>query len=112
MNGVEILNTIYEYDCLMHPVWFLLFGFGSLIICILGMCTIGHYDVQRVLKFLLVIMVLGVVVCGICAAIETDEVIDIKYQVTVSEEVNMVEFMENYEIVDQEGKIYTVRERD
>ena len=33
------------------------------------------------------------------------------YKVTISEDVKMTEFLERYEIVDQEGKIYTVRER-
>lgn len=33
------------------------------------------------------------------------------YKVTISEEVKMTEFLERYEIVAQEGKIYTVRER-
>lgn len=34
------------------------------------------------------------------------------YKVTISDEVSMNDFLERYEIVDQEGKIYTVRERD
>ena len=33
-----------------------------------------------------------------------------QYKVTISDEVPMNEFLERYEIVDQEGKIYTVRE--
>jgi Na+/melibiose symporter-like transporter len=35
-----------------------------------------------------------------------------RYKVTISDEVSMNDFLERYEIVDQEGKIYTVRERD
>ena len=35
-----------------------------------------------------------------------------QYKVTISDEVSMNEFLERYEIIDQEGKIYTVRERD
>lgn len=35
-----------------------------------------------------------------------------QYKVIISDEVPMNEFVEVYEIVDQEGKIYTVRERD
>lgn len=33
------------------------------------------------------------------------------YKVTISDEVSMNDFLERYEIIDQEGKIYTVRER-
>lgn len=34
-----------------------------------------------------------------------------QFKVTISDEVKMTEFLEKYEIIDQEGKIYTVRER-
>lgn len=34
-----------------------------------------------------------------------------QYKVTISDEVSMNEFLEKYEIIDQEGKILTVRER-
>lgn len=34
------------------------------------------------------------------------------YKITISDEVSMNEFLEHYEIIDQEGKIYTVRERE
>lgn len=34
----------------------------------------------------------------------------IKYKVTISEEVSMVEFYEKYEIIDVDGAIYTIRE--
>ncbi len=33
------------------------------------------------------------------------------YEVTISDEVNFNEFNERYEILDQDGKIYTVREK-
>lgn len=36
----------------------------------------------------------------------------IEYKVTVSEEVNLNEFMDKYEIVSQDGKIYTIKERN
>ena len=34
-----------------------------------------------------------------------------QYKVLISEEVSMVEFMEKYEIVEQEGRIYTIEEK-
>lgn len=34
------------------------------------------------------------------------------YKVTISDEVSMNEFLEQYEIIDQEGKIYTIKERE
>lgn len=35
-----------------------------------------------------------------------------QYKVTISDEVSMNEFIEKYEIIEQEGKIYTVREKE
>ena len=34
------------------------------------------------------------------------------YKVTISESVSMTEFYDKYEIIDVDGKIYTIRERD
>lgn len=112
MTGVEILNTVYEYGRLISPVWFVSFGAVTLLICILGLCTVSFDKVQTVLKILVTISIVGFVGCIIGMAIETDEIIDTKYQVTISEDVNFVEFMDKYEIIDQKGKIYTIKERD
>ena len=35
----------------------------------------------------------------------------VKYKVTISEEVSMTEFNDRYEIINVDGKIYTIRER-
>lgn len=35
-----------------------------------------------------------------------------QYKVTISDEVQLNEFNEKYEIIEQDGKIYTVRERE
>ena len=35
-----------------------------------------------------------------------------QYKVAISDEVSMNEFIEKYEIIEQEGKIYTVREKE
>lgn len=34
-----------------------------------------------------------------------------QYKVTISDEVSMTEFYEHYEVIDQDGKIFTVREK-
>ena len=36
----------------------------------------------------------------------------VKYKVTISEDVSMTEFNDRYEIIDVDGKIYTIKERD
>lgn len=112
MTGVEILNTIYEYDSLIHPMWFVSFLMATLIIGILGICTIDYDKVQTILKILVTFTIIGTFVCVLGSTVKTNEIADTKYQVIISEDVNFSEFMERYEILDQEGKIYTVRERE
>lgn len=36
----------------------------------------------------------------------------IKYKVTISDEVSMTEFYEKYEIIDVDGAIYTIRDKE
>lgn len=36
----------------------------------------------------------------------------VQYKVTIDETVSLVEFHKKYEIIDQEGKIYTIQERE
>lgn len=112
MNGVEILNTIYIYDSLINPLWLVLFLVAALVISIIGICTLNYDTVQKTLFILIAIVGVGVVICFIGVAIETNEIVDTKYQVIISEETKLDEFIEKYEILNQEGKIYTVREKD
>ena len=112
MTGVEILNTIYEYGSLISPVWFVSFLVATLIIAIFGICTIDYDNVQKILQTLSIVGIIGMAVCGIGLAIETDEIVGIKYDVIISDDVTMNEFNEKYEIIKQNGKIYTVKERD
>ncbi len=50
-------------------------------------------------------VVFGAVVCSTPSKYATE------YKVTISDEVSMNEFYERYEVIEQDGKIYTVRER-
>ena len=49
---------------------------------------------------------------GVVGITETPIAYETQYKVTISDEVSMNDFLECYEIVSQEGKIYTVRERN
>ena len=35
-----------------------------------------------------------------------------QYKVTISEEISLKDFYEHYEILEQDGKIFTIREKD
>lgn len=120
MEGVNILSEkiIYQVD-VWWPAFFIT-AFTVMLICLL---IGGFYDYKHTKKFDVTCCcegaIIGIVV-GICVgfagilpltAHETDQ-IDYKiYTITVSDDVNFNEFQEKYEIIEQEGSIYTVKER-
>ena len=112
MNGVEILNTTYEYDSLIDPLWVAICLFVGLIIATIGAHTIDYDTVQRILQVLIVVVGICFVACLVGSLIKTDKIVETKHQVIVSEDVNLEEFLDKYEILDQEDKIYTVKERE
>lgn len=111
MVGVEILDTTYEYAGLLSPWWCAGFLIAGLIVCILGVCTIMHDNIQKILKPMALIIVACAIICFFGSMIKTDEVTDVKYDVTISDEVNFKEFQEKYEIIEQKGKIFTIKEK-
>ena len=117
MNGVEILNQTNVYKVDGEPwIFWLIFGAGflvGLIWMIIQWVTFG-FDIEDSL-LLVALTFIGFVVGGvafICTLDDTDELKYVKYQVTVSNAVSLNEVMDKYEIIDQEGKIYTVKERN
>ena len=115
MDGIEILSVIEEPVLLFNEGAFGSTFFITLIIFLFIAIYLSITE-NEWLYFplfsaagVLAGALLGLVAGGICCT-ESDEV-EISYKVTVSEEVSLNDFMEKYEIIDQEGKIYTVRER-
>lgn len=112
MQGVEILDITHKYACLTNPIWALILCIVAIIICIAGICTIGNDRVQKILISLTIPLTVGIIACLVGASIETDKIIDTKIKVIISEEVSMTEFYEQYDVIEQEGKIFTVREKE
>lgn len=58
----------------------------------------------------IIFMIIGVVAGIGFAKNQMPAEYETQYKVTISDEVSMNDFLARYEIIDQEGKIYTVRE--
>ena len=111
MTGVEILSSATIYNTFL-PIWIgaiafvLMFGFIAL--ATYGFCeekvTLG------VVSLLLIMMMLTVALLGFLN--NTNDIDHIEYKVTIDNSVSMNEFLDKYEILDQEGKIYTVKEKE
>ena len=114
MTGVEIL-AMEEVAIAFGFCWeafFIMLIAGGLVatfISALATCN-DEYDVSvTVLTILLGVVLLLSILLGNIGHGEPTEY-ETHYKVTISDEVSMNDFLERYEIVDQEGKIYTVRE--
>ena len=115
MNGVEILNQTNIYcEEVNFGIFWLTLGFGlfaGLILAILewrdGFIASGILDI---IIGLICGAFFGIIGCAVSID-TTDKLSHVEYKVIVSDEVNFTDFMEKYEIIDQEGQIYTVKER-
>ena len=115
MTGVDILSVeqvAIEYTYNWTSFW-IGTGIIFLIFFIFGVVDSLHYnslDVlwQYVIPGTALSLLFGAMMGWTC---ETPIKYTNEYKVTISDEVSMNDFIAKYEIIDQEGKIYTVRER-
>lgn len=110
MDGVEILSSETIYNTFL-PVWCLAIGFlAAILFAALISASIAY---EKVWAFILCLVCLigSAVVMIFCCTENKNNISHIEYKVTIDDSVSMNEFLGKYEILDQEGKIYTVREK-
>lgn len=119
MFGVEILTSqevVIEYAFNWFAFWI---GFGITVISviIIGALSVICYKDElpvaaRFSMFILLGLCGGIFIgCSFGRLLKTPTKYETQYKVTISDEVKMDEFCEKYEIIEQDGKIYTVRDR-
>ena len=113
MNGIEILAT--EQVATEYSFNWLTFGitFG---IMVLVMFLYGLFDSATEISELWIPVVIGMIFGVILGGIfgftsSTPTKYETQYEVLISDETSINEFLEEYEIIDQNGKIYTIREK-
>ena len=111
MNGVEILSSETIYNTIL-PEWCIGVGLGCACIFLILMVVfvVNECGIGVILSFIAIIV--SIVVAGLGNVTNTNSVHYIEYKVTIDDSVLMNEFLDKYEILDQEGKIYTVKERE
>ena len=111
MTGVEILSSEAIYNTIL-PEWCipLVFLLGG--ICLVFMLELFASD-HKWAGIILLVSMIGCVAIGTLGQIDNkNDVSHIEYKVTIDDSVSMNEFLDKYEIIDQEGKIYTVKEKE
>lgn len=116
MNGIEILaeqsyptKTIFSWKA--FGICFLFMFCACIVLALLIILVTGNL-ILHLYEGILIGIGSGTLVgtiFGIVGGIPLEY--QTQYKVTISDEVSMDEFLEKYEIIDQEGKILTVRER-
>ena len=116
MNGVEILASaeVAAESVYNITAFWVVVSVGCIITAIMCACVWAEEGFSGCIVGIACIGVLISFFVGGAAAIgcSTLTAYVTEYKVIISDEVSMNEFMDNYEILDREGKIYTIRERE
>lgn len=115
MTGVDILATqevavefVFNWTAFWITVVIVTFaGLITGIVC----CVRDGYNWSFIPAIVGLFVVFGGMFgCLMGTGLKKPVVYETRYKVTISEDVSMTDFLEKYEIVSTEGKIYTVRE--
>lgn len=117
MIGVEILSST-EVACEFAFSWtafWIAFGITVCFAALMGVVPAiqGECEWWIIPICLLIGVIGGIVMGGVTGeAASTPIAYETHYKVTIDDSVSMNEFLEKYEIVSQEGKIYTIKEKN
>lgn len=115
MNGVEILvieEVVTKYN--FNWKWFLIVaGIVLAIFVAVGiLISISSSDWNQLLVGVIAGLIFGGIFGSVFGAVERiPSEYETQYKITISDEVSMNDFIDRYEIVEQNGRLYTVRER-
>ena len=109
MEGITILSTATVTLGISWGAAILIaigaFAFIYFIFCLTTVDELIEYLYAAIVA----VFVTAIGLIPVWASIDTTEVTE--YKVTIDDSVKYVEFTEKYEVIDQEGEIYTVREK-
>jgi hypothetical protein len=115
MTGVEILaaqEVVTEYAW-NWSAYFITIGIVVLCGGFIGLAFSKPLETfQGLVGGVCVGVLFGAIIGVIPASVTLPDEYETHYKVTISDEVAMNDFLEVYEIIDQEGKIYTIREKN
>ena len=115
MTGIEILSmtevaTEYTYNYLAAGIIYLLLIIGC---GILMAFASGYWNWKNFGLGVLVGVLIGVLLfAAVCKISREPIAYETQYKVLLDESISLTDFLEKYEILGQDGKIYIIRERN
>ena len=117
LEGIEILNQV---EIMESPMWIAIVGlvclvliFVGIVIFIVNVFTDFLDDKWWITMLIIVLSYAGILLMSnLDKNLLTEPTGQYKYQVTIDDDVSMTEFLEKYEIIEVNGKIYTIREKE
>lgn len=110
---IDGITVLYQKEITQNVAWVrtaMWIICVAAILCMLGVFLIQNYDVLQA------ICGLGLIIC-ILAAVTIDSFAPkvptgkYEYKVTIDDTVPMTEFYEKFKVIDQEGEIWTIRDK-
>lgn len=109
MEGITILNS-YEYLTNFSIIFALIMLcallFSASVLTLFALVKYGFYTCKGLV--FLVACIAFTIICSFCIPEKKYETL---YQVTIDDSVSMAEFTSKYEVVKQEGSLYTIIEK-
>lgn len=109
IDGIEVLSTTF-IDNSIYNLLSILFDV-SIIFC---MTCILMYSINKhkLYKYLSIIFGILWITFAISLCYNEDKEGTYLYQVTIDKSVSFIEFNNKYEVIEVDGKIYTIREKE
>ena len=111
MTGVEILSTETIYNTIL-PGWCGAIAIIVMLICIIPFAISATEGKTVGVIICTALFAVGIFIMAFSFSSNENSINHIEYKVIIDDSVSMNEFLDKYEILDQEGRIYTVKERE
>ena len=109
MQGIEVLNEINEVKNIYSPLLMSFFICGLVfLVSFLLLLSLQDSDIRDITTFCAISCVVCFIVFVGYVAFPTKAETKL-YEVTISDQVKFTDFNSRYEVVKQEGKIYTIK---
>lgn len=112
MDGITVLS---QSEIMNIPTWILVVIIIGITICVISLMVFISFTQEIIQIIFEISSICGIILCtfGLLSMFFIESGTGkYTYKVTISDEVNFVEFNNKYEIIDQDGLIYIIKEKE